>query len=321
LKARIPGKIMLCGEYAVLQGATSLAATVDSWLTVSIEDDPQRLVSSDLWPHRIQLDKADSDHVQREPLLQSSLLAAPKDHGFHVHVASDLAVEHGLGSSSALRLGVHLGFRAWQKQPLPLSEAEAWSAAEQAWQEQLQQQSFASGYDTVVQLTGGLVRWTPSAHWPGTIQKYDAECLSRWVHPYVGGQGAPTAKVGGSMRQWLTRTGTWDQLRSASEDLREEMEAVFLHGKLSTQDLFQANARHRSFFQNGPGFPSALYNLLASLPGFDRSWTFKTTGAGGEDAILLIGEDCELMGVKKALSYHGWYPLGLGWQNRGAWIQ
>lgn len=319
MKVAVPGKIMLSGEYAVLQGASCLAATVDSWLTLSLAEAEGRTLRSNLWHEPITLDRLDSK-FQDEPLVQSVLEASQKipARGFHLKVDSNLVVAHGLGSSSALRLAVHLAFEAFAADKKSLSDDEKWTAAYQAWQEQLEQQSFASGYDTIVQLTGGLVRWTPAENWPGQVEKFDAECLHSWIHPFVGGKGAPTAKVGGSMRQWLTRMSLWEPLRDASEDLTDKLKDLLFGG--SPSPVFTANARHRAIFQAGPGFPLALYNLLASLPGYDRSWTFKTTGAGGEDAILLIGEQKALANVKEALSYHGWHPLDIGWQNRGATI-
>lgn len=319
MKVAVPGKIMLSGEYAVLQGASCLAATVDSWLSLSLEEAQGRTVESNLWAGAIDLDQPLRPAEAQEPLPLSALQASQASRrGFRLRVDSDLVVAHGLGSSSALRLAVRLAFKAFNDLKTHLSEDEQWTAAYEAWQEQLQQQSFASGYDTIVQLKGGLVRWTPAEDWPGKIEKFDAECLQAWIHPFVGGRGAPTAKVGGSMRQWLTRSDLWGRLRDASEDLTDKMSHLLFGG--SPSGVFEANARHRSLFQDGPGFPLALYNLLASLPGFDRSWTFKTTGAGGEDAILLIGEKKELSSVRDALSYHGWHPLGFSWQNRGATI-
>ena len=48
-RIKVPGKIMLAGEYSVLHGGKALAATIDAYLTATITDSQQAVLNSNLW--------------------------------------------------------------------------------------------------------------------------------------------------------------------------------------------------------------------------------------------------------------------------------
>jgi hypothetical protein len=312
VKVRVPGKIMLAGEYAVLSGGYALASAVDAFLSLNLESTAESgvWVASNLWPTPRRL----TAQRQGEPLLDS--LQDLQSSSAHVSVASDLNVAHGLGSSSAVRLAAHLAIDAFEKQKTDLSSIERWNAARAAWQAQKIQQGFASGYDFVTQLQGGCVLWAPDfERWPGRVDPYDLDWLKDHVHPYVGGKGAPTGIVGGSIRSYLDEGNLWPKLLSASNTL------VGAFTSRSLDAVIAANSRHRALFEPAPFYPQKIYKLLASLPEFDRSWSFKTTGAGGEDAILLLGVKAKLAEADRALRQEGWTPLLHSFTTQGASIR
>ena len=109
-QVKVPGKVMLAGEYTVLEGGPALACTVDRFLTVTIDEKPISgiQVDSTLWPETKHVTSA-TESV--EPLLQSVAFAANTygANGYHLSVDSDLDLSFGLGSSSACRLGALMG--------------------------------------------------------------------------------------------------------------------------------------------------------------------------------------------------------------------
>lgn len=311
LEVRVPGKMMLAGEYAVLKGGPSLSVTVDAYLSLAIRKDtkPGVWVESNIWTEPKQVPSS----LATEPLLDS--LHALSHCNARVSVRSDLAISFGLGSSSAVRLAAHLATRAFQKPSMPLTEDERWDAAREAWQRQRAEQGFASGYDLLTQLQGGLVAWQPDYEkWPGNIANHELGWVSEFVHPYVGGKGAPTRSVGGSVKDYLADHDLWPELLERSADLVD----AFL--RQTPESVIQANTAHQFLFKNAPFYPRDILNLLASLSHFGRSWTFKTTGAGGEDAILLLGARSELTEADQALRREGWRPLPHAFTRDGSRI-
>lgn len=314
IKVSVPGKIMLAGEYAILKGGRSLSATVGARLSLSISESSDFRVRSNLWPTDVIVPLTKST----EPLIDSLQYAGNQFDIGHalVEVRSDLPVSFGLGSSSAVRLAAHIGLKAFAEQTVALKEPTLWASARDAWMLQKEQQGFASGYDLVTQLHGSFIAWQPDyASWPGTIKRLDLDWLNEWVHPYAGGEGAPTTMVGGSVKEWLFAQDLWCDLKGISEDLIE----AFLAKDFAL--IIQANRAHRELFQKAPFYPSHLYKLLASIDGFDRSWTFKTTGAGGEDAILLIGHTSDLTEVNRLLQEKGWNRLDSPWSSEGCQLK
>jgi mevalonate kinase len=314
--ASIPGKIMLAGEYSVLRGGRALAATVSSQLRAEVAlhpDSNQIELSSDLWPTAKVLAVGDRELAEsKEPLLQfvdEMYKTFPIRCGASVKINSQLDVRHGLGSSSALRLAVAKAFAtAVNAQP-----SDAWQLAKLAFESQRKHQTQASGYDVATQWLGGTVlfRRTSDEPWPGTVQQLPSicACLNQWVHPFAGGKGAPTATTLISTRSWLDQQNRWDELMAASEALIDEILALReTTGKLS-KSLIAAVQRQRHVFEDAPGFPRNLFAELARISGFDDEWTAKTTGAGGEDAILIFADRERLEFVELTLRELGWNRL------------
>ena len=230
IKVSVPGKIMLAGEYAVLSGHRALALTVGRHLNVFVERSlSQSTIGSSIWQKTYQLDTPPAD-LQNAPLFETAKWAMDTWQlpAFHLNVCSDIRIEDGIGSSSALRLAVLLGLFAFKgseegKDPFSLIDDNKWSIARSAWQLQLGAQRKASGYDIATQLLGGLVTMKPElteSSWPGDIESTQAcgnKQVSQWITIMRGGKGAPTTEVMGRTLQWLQQKGLESTLVKLSE--------------------------------------------------------------------------------------------------------
>lgn len=336
VRVLVPGKVMLTGEYTVLQGGTALAATVDRHVVVRVRglkvgDGVQ--VGSSLWdaPRLAKAGAALSGEALLDAATHGAKLFGLSD--VAVRVDSELDVKHGLGSSSAVRLGTLLALeelaRLRSGAPPRRPKSELWPTAHAAYQLQKAAQKAASGYDVATQLLGGVVRFRGEAsqgHWPAEATALGAETaatLPKVVHVYVGGQGAPTAKVMGDTRAWLAAEGRMAALEQASAALLSCFETALRdpEDRASVRALVKATAQHRAIMAGSPAFPAAVAIALAEVPGADHEWSFKTTGAGGEDALLIVGHLTSVQAAGKALRAEGWHRLPAGFDTLGTRIE
>lgn len=296
---------MLAGEYSVLEGGRSLALCVDRRLRASVVPGSYYRLSSNLWPKTYEISDPEIPKSSLLPLLRWAVDTWKPD-PFYLKIDSDINVSDGLGSSSAVCLGALAAIAAagGRKETL-------WQLAELVWTHQRQRQGFASGYDVATQCQGGLVLMEPDfTKWPGQLNSLPWRHLAEIVHPYHGGGGAPTGELGSSTLNWLRSRGQMLRVRQACENLIDQL-LEFNRKDENLDELIKAAVILRQEFEEHPKFPVHLLKALRELPGFDRSWTFKTSGAGGEDTILLLGRSAELQQAHQCLDHFGWHPLSV----------
>ncbi len=305
---------MLAGEYSVLKGGRALASTISSGLIAEIElsnctSDFE--IASDLWPEPTRVSVASEQDIH-DPLTECVRDFA-RDLGIRsggtVKIRSQLNISHGLGSSSAMRLAVADAMQKASGQ----HQVDSWQVPELAYRSQLKRQGRASGYDIATQWLGGSVLFKRSdlQPWPGTVRQIPglSDALNRWVHPLVGGAGAPTTAQLASTSQWLDQTDGWSALLDASESLIDELIQLTVSSDELPANLINAVKNHRKIFENAPNFPRRLFDELRRLSQFDQTWTAKTTGAGGEDAILIFAAPEQMELVELAAGELGWQKL------------
>ncbi len=320
----VPGKILLAGEYAVLEAHPALSFAVDRMLRVEMEETSSGgwILQSNLWPLAKSLDTASLEEIRREPLLQVASFARKHFALPHVRcrIESELDIRFGLGSSTALRLGVWLGALSLATARKEWDQATRLEAARTVYHMQLEQQTFASGYDVLTQAMGGLLHWTPDfQNWPGPlIEKMPTEHLLPHLRVLVGGQGAPTAKVGSSVRQALAQSPRHQEFLQISDELISAWLRLLQLGASALPELCAKVATHRRILAEFPYFPKDLFARFSQVPGFDTEWTVKTTGAGGEDALLVIGTQEHTKAALDTLTAQGWYQLPLACHEAGA---
>ena len=312
LSVSIPGKVMIAGEYVALRGASVLASAVGPGMTLEFDSYPESakwVVESEIWSHPREVDVLESQpNSLVDPLLACVWDAARRSDviGGKLSVRSCLRIQDGLGTSSALRLGVALGFSRMNSKigdPMRL-----------AWEWQKQAQNKASGYDVVTQFHGGtvLMQGLSEQEWPGDVQKLEMRNLSdNGLQLYGGGEGAPTQQVMSSTLDWLSdEPDRWERLRTNS--------ILFQNAFLKQHpDQYELCGKLRDSLEGCPYFPKKLAHELKRIDGVDKSWSFKFTGAGGEDAILLLGDAKQLELVGDLINSLGWNRIDkkLGYQG------
>ena len=329
---KVPGKVMLAGEYAVLRGGPALAFTLDRWLTVRgrrLDQGGGCRVRSVFLQQELDL-QADAGG-DREPLAD----AVKRGLAFYgpgpvaLDVDAGLDVRDGTGSSSALRLGIFKALESLADDP---GDAAGWEAARHSWRCQQRGQQRASGYDVATQQVGGLVRFAGPAEdgsdpagWPVEATRLDVnrETMNRLIEVRTGGSGSPTGPLTRSTLDWLRDTGQIMVLQSLSADLVRAFEEVLCAADPAPDKLLRLHkvcGYHRRLFEDSPGFPGKLAADLAALPGLDQSWSWKTTGAGGEDAVLLIGPEPARSSAAGVMARHGRVPLEAEFPGSGVQI-
>lgn len=320
---------MLSGEYAVLFGEDALAFTIDRTLRYTTErsKDGRFHFTTELWPHPLSLSEGDLTTSSSDALL---LIAAKQAfrrfpcRPLSVTIESEIGQTWGGGISSAVALGTFLSFKLHSDKLGSLTKDAQWEAAKLAFDLQKTLQGSASGYDILTQLVGGLVRYKPKGFWPGTWDSRQGleTSFHRFIHIYAGGKGAPTGSIMKETLAWLEKDRLKDDLCVISKDLTESFAQFFkINSTEALEKLFQANRRHTEFFAPSPHVPKALTQELEEIPHCHRTFTYKTTGSGGEDALLLIGETDSIQVADKVLRSKGWYKLPLSFRSKGVELE
>jgi mevalonate kinase len=338
LRVTVPGKVMLAGEYAVLEGEPALAVTTTRAMTITVMRHAQRhlgtsthasttLVSSDLWAASRSVGQDSAGDEPLEQLVRELHLQGRPPERLHVDAA--LTPSWGIGSSSALRLGVLLAgsLAASDSAQNKFNQSDftqndftgkLWTSAAHALRLQRAAQPGASGYDICTQARGGLVLFQPTPQ----NAPMDADPLTmafaakslplrhaNLLRVMVGGAGAPTAATMKTTIAWLRTSGNLDVLVRISRELVQSFVPVLSGDAVELGQLLRAIEAHRTLMSGSPSFPPRVAEILNQTSGLGTTWSWKTTGAGGEDALLLVGkpENTEIPAQKLRLL--GWTDL------------
>lgn len=330
VRVRIPAKLMLAGEYSVLfPKGKALSYTLDLYMSISLEltSSQDVVIESNLWQNPVVLSKQASitDYLDN-PLMHCVFYGVElfqlQNLGFTLKIESDIEVKFGVGSSSALRLGVLYSLWLLKNElvkPMPSEWEDKVVCLTKAYEIQKSFQKRASGYDMLTQWYGGLIKSEPfnsTDSWNHQVEILDhsgyQEGLTDHVHVFVGGKGADTKLTMKDTLGVIEKTISLESFQGLSNDLVTRFTS-FLSDPISSNhrvNLFSLVKKQRSIMMKAQEKEFlGLLESIENLNGCDDNWSFKTTGAGGEDALILIGskEDIEL--PKTHLEKNGWYPL------------
>ncbi len=326
VKISVPAKIMLVGEYAVMEGYHSLSLALDKKLEVTVVESTENFskITSSLWEFPFCFTEI-SELKSYDNILTQAVGQALKNINlpcfFNLSITSNFSVSSGFGSSSALRLAVISALRSFfAKQELP--QEKHWSLAEEAYLLQKGYQGRASGYDVLTQKVGGIVSFkNPEKNWPGIWEKLDwnMSLLEKNLHIYTGGKGAPTKEAITKTDLWLVKNKLKEKFFQSSEKLYKSLCSFFTEANEGCYEkVIQGVAEHRKILLGSPDFPQHIETFLSKIPGFDQTWSYKTTGSGGEDALLFFGDDRALVRVSEVMAKESWVKENWGLDCRGS---
>ncbi len=326
---------MLAGEYAVLDGGRALAAAIDGTFSVQCSALPSLTpnekttitLESTLWSNPITFscpgalpDNPHSLNFAKAAVAALGLWKTkPKKMMFKAY--GNLAPSLGAGSSSALRLTT-LASALRAATAASSSPNYSWDNAAVefdvieriALELQRESQPAASGYDLAVQRRGGVIEFCC-----GKSREIDSDTISKLAKSVVimcGGDGAPTGSTMQSFMNWINASKR-SQLMKLSETQVDAWIEVIEGDNRSIQYLINAVSAHRDFMANSPVFPDRVAKALAACDNDEKRWTWKPTGAGGEDSILLIGAEDALAQPVATLEGSGWKRSEMPFTKRG----
>ncbi|MCC6623290.1 MAG: hypothetical protein IT385_18675 [Deltaproteobacteria bacterium] len=297
VRVSAPGKLMLAGEYVVVErGTPALSVAVEHRVTLeaTVREAPGWSVTSEALGFV-------EEPLYRVPVLAEALARVPgAPRGGHVLVRSALGAgpeKPGLGSSAAVCVA---GFAAFTRllgtgaEPSLLTIIEAHRAA---------QGGMGSGYDVATALHGGLIVFEPAA--PGAAPK---------VEPLAWPTGLVAAVFkahrGASTIDMLRRVAAWrdedpETLDACLEPLAietEELVAAFRKGDVERVLTAAAQVQEELGVMDRMGDLGILSGGQIQLHGVieDSGCVGRTSGAGGGDCVWALADDPEA--ITRAMS-------------------
>jgi mevalonate kinase len=252
------GKLILCGEHAVVYGYPALAMAVDLKTTVRIAPSPGPLVIDGVTDARL--------HQAIHPFVGD---------GYRVEIASELPLGRGMGSSAALAVAVVRAAAALRGEAI--SDEDCF---EQAFRIERVFHGNPSGIDHAVSARGGLVRYQRGP--PLVI--HDRPAPDWAIVVLDSGRAGDTAEMVAGV---ATRRPAIDGALGAIGALVERVDAGLHAGPDVIGELLDEN--HRLLQQIGVSTPTL--DALCDLARRSGAWGAKLAGAGGGGVVLALARD------------------------------
>lgn len=337
--ASAPGKLVLLGEYAVLEGAPALAIAVDrrAHVRVGTRTDGRLVVRAPQIDHidveagiapdgglhwrgakasaqRLRLITHIWQALSREGLITALYGGVELDIGTAGFVLETAAGRHklGLGSSAAVTVALASALMAAAGQPV-LDDLKAWLAHLLAWHRDWQG-GRGSGVDIASSLLGGmLVYRREAANAPARIEPRKGlpagtHCLFVW-----SGQSVSTGEYLERLAQWRARApaagaASLERLAGAANHAVAAVDgdaAGFVTGVADFAEALRAFAD-----ASGLGIFSPQQQLLTRLAR-QQGAAFKPCGAGGDIGMVVSDDAGRLELLRRSIISAGLHPIAL----------
>lgn len=303
LVATAPGKLVLCGEYAVLDGAPAISAAVDRRARVTLResvDDGTVEVTTVGFNDGLYLYRASDSHLMavgeqgRLPLFEAVWLASK------LSVASGMSIELDTGAFFAAGVKLGLGSSAALTVTLARTLA-AWSGNDTGVEAQFRlihshlQEGRGSGVDIATSTAGGLIRFESQRN-----EQDDGTITTR---SSIGDIKWPAGVEAAVMFSGIAAS-TPAKLARLDSQARQPVGDRLVEAAVSAADAWQQGdagrvleatarfARTLADFSHAYGLDvfggghAALAELAAG-----RGLVYKPCGAGGGDVGVVLGDD------------------------------
>lgn len=263
-KGFAPGKLILCGEHAVVYGHPAIALAVDRGTTVRLWDRPGPTAADEASILDARLDEA--------------LRTVLPDNGIGVGIDSDLPTGRGMGSSAALAVALVRAWASWQGRPLDFATCHAEGfAVERVFH------GTPSGVDHAVSALGGGVRYRKGPDGPA-IEALSLPPLQLVV--LDSGSSGNTAELVAGVRG---RRPAIDLALDRMGHLTDEVAVCLAHGGGGLGPLMDEN--HALLQQIGVSTPRL--DALVALARRAGALGAKLSGAGGGGVVIALVEEAD----------------------------
>jgi mevalonate kinase len=274
-EASAPGKLMLLGEHAVLQGHRCLVAAIDKRLQVTVTPRRDNLVAieSALGQLLVPLDKLEP----RPPFsfILAALALAPPPRGCTIKVKADFDADTGFGSSAAVTVATHVALARWRGEEPDVVLDRAIKSVRQV-------QGAGSGADVAAAVIGGLLEYRAE---PREVRKFSGDVPL--VAVYSGAKD-PTVRVVQQVREAHARQpALFDGAFAMMDGSCELAKSAIAAGDLKALgEVFNFNQGLMEAIGVSTAHLAAIVERLRQDPGI---YGAKISGSGLGDCVVAVG--------------------------------
>lgn len=332
IEASAPGKLLLTGEYAVLDGAPAVSMAVDVRAVVQVRTAAHSELLDGDQAYPFVLDPGGTlTWTAADPAERGSLLAAlttelcrgklpplsirMDSSGFLRSIGGGPAAKLGLGSSAAVMTALAGALLRAVDQPLqPESIAAACLAAHRRFQG-----GRGSGADLLTALHGGIVGIIAGEHGPVAEPLRWPEGL-QWIPVWSGTPASTPAMIARFDAFRRRRPVVYRQHLASLQEAAEAALDAWRQGStpavMATARAFAAHLR-RLDQDAGIGIYSAAHQAIDAIC-LRAGAVYKTSGAGGGDFGFALTSDVAVVSrLRSDLAAAGWQALELARSDSG----
>jgi mevalonate kinase len=298
-----PGKLMLCGSYAVVHGRPCVVTAVDQRLYVTVEkngDDQFHLEAPDLglmgYSKTIsELGTKDQPKAVRfiETLYKIFLDKYPQEKGIEVSTKSDFSSSFGFGSSSAVTVAFAKALTELYE--VKLNEKELFDLCYQAV---IEVQGVGSGFDLAAAIWGGTIYYISPAT---VVEKIEIDQLPIVVG-YTGVKADTPTLVRMINNKLRKETARIEEIFDSIADISRAVVKVI--NSKDWEKLGSLFNQHQALMRQ-LGVSSPELEKLIEQSSVQGAHGAGLSGAGGGDCMLAVVEEKDKKNIVQVINQSG----------------